>query len=338
FIKALSEDRRSLLRADAWRAFAFILPVFLLLYFDFEKKISALGFYAIIIFLVAIDLSVVDRRYFTKENYQRKRDNSFVANNAADERILQDKSYYRVYNLQGAMSEARTSYAHHSLGGYHGAKLRRYQDLYDSCLLKETNQLYKDAQQGSLDFTKYGVINMLNTKYVVYGPEAANVIPNPNANGAAWFVKEVVPVNSPTEELKKTETIDTKQTAVIDQSKFATSLFEGISLDSANTIQLVEFKPSYLKYETESTTDGLAVFSEIYYPKGWHALIDGKETTLLRANYVLRALKIPQGKHVVEFKFEPKPYLIGNKVTLASSWLVLITFLGCLGLFLKSKN
>ncbi len=338
FIKALSEDRRSLLRADAWRAFAFILPVFLLLYFDFEKKVSALGFYAIIIFLVAIDLSVVDRRYFTKENYQRKRDNSFVAINAADERILQDKSYYRVYNLQGAMSEARTSYAHHSLGGYHGAKLRRYQDLYDSCLLKETNQLYKDAQQGSLDFTKYGVINMLNTKYVVYGPEAANVIPNPNANGAAWFVKEVVPVNSPTEELKKTETIDTKQTAVIDQSKFATSLFEGISLDSANTIQLVEFKPSYLKYETESTTDGLAVFSEIYYPKGWHALIDGKETTLLRANYVLRALKIPQGKHVVEFKFEPKPYLIGNKVTLASSWLVLITFLGCLGLFLKSKN
>ncbi len=338
FVKALSEDRRSLLRADAWRAFAFILPVFLLLYFNFEKKVSALGFYAIIIFLVAIDLSVVDRRYFTKENYQRKRDNSFVANNAADERILQDKSYYRVYNLQGAMSEARTSYTHHSLGGYHGAKLRRYQDLYDSCLLKETNQLYKDAQQGSLDFTKYGVINMLNTKYVVYGPEAANVIPNPNANGAAWFVKEVVSVNSPTEELKKTETIDTKETAVIDQSKFATSLFEGISLDSASTIQLVEFKPSYLKYETESTTDGLAVFSEIYYPKGWHALIDGKETTLLRANYVLRALKIPQGKHVVEFKFEPKPYLIGNKVTLASSWVVLITFLGCLGLFFKSKN
>ncbi len=338
FIKALSEDRRSLLRADAWRAFAFILPVFLLLYFNVEEKVSALGFYAIIIFLVAIDLSVVDRRYFTKDNFQRKRDNSFVANTAADERILQDKSYYRVYNLQGAMSEARTSYAHHSLGGYHGAKLRRYQDLYDSCLLKETQQLYQDAQQGSLDFTKYGVMNMLNTKYVVYGPEAANVIPNPNANGAAWFVKEVVPVNSPTEELKKTETIDTKQTAVIDQSKFAASLYSGISHDSLSSIRLAEFKPAYLKYETESSTDGLAVFSEIYYPKGWQAFVDGKETTLLRANYVLRALKIPQGKHVVEFKFEPKPYLIGNKVTLASSWVVLLVVLGSVGISIRRQE
>ncbi len=338
FVKALSEDRRSLLRADAWRAFAFILPVFLLLYFNFEKKVSAWGFYAIIIFLVAIDLSVVDRRYFTKDNFQRKRDNSFVANNAADERILQDKSYYRVYNLQGAMSEARTSYAHHSLGGYHGAKLRRYQDLYDSCLLKETQQLYSDAQKGSLDFTKYGVMNMLNTKYVVYGPEAANVIPNPNANGPAWFVKEVVAVNSPTEELKKTETINTKQTAVIDQSKFAANLYGGIGYDSLSSIRVAEMKPSYLKYETESAADGLAVFSEIYYPKGWSAFIDGKETPLLRANYVLRALKIPQGKHVVEFKFEPKPYLIGNKVTLASSWLVVVLFIGCLGLFTRENT
>lgn len=338
FVKALSEDRRSLLRADAWRAFAFILPVFLLLYFNFEKKVSAWGFYAIIIFLVSIDLSVVDRRYFTKENFQRKRDNSFLAKNAADERILQDKSYYRVYNLQGAMSEARTSYAHYSLGGYHGAKLRRYQDLYDSCLLKETQQLYKDAQQGSLDFTKYGVMNMLNTKYVVYGPEAANVIPNPNANGPAWFVKEVLAVNSPTEELKKTGTINTKQTAVIDQSKFAANLFGGIGYDSLSNIRLTVFKPPYLKYETESAVDGLAVFSEIYYPKGWNAFVDGKETPLLRVNYVLRALKIPQGKHVVEFKFQPKPYLIGNKVTLASSWLVVLVVAGCIGMTIRKQK
>ncbi|MBI3219241.1 MAG: YfhO family protein [Bacteroidetes bacterium] len=138
--------------------------------------------------------------------------------------------------------------------------------------------------------------------------------------------------------MKKTETIDTKQTAVIDQSKFAATLVEGIAYDSLSSIRLTEFKPAYLKYETESSTDGLAVFSEIYYPKGWHALIDGKETTLLRANYVLRALKIPQGKHVVEFKFEPKPYLIGNKVTLASSWLVVALFIGCLGLFTKENT
>jgi hypothetical protein len=205
-------------------------------------------------------------------------------------------------------------------------------------LLKETQQLYKDAQQGSLDFTKYGVMNMLNTKYVVYGPEAANVIPNPNANGAAWFVKEVVAVNSPTEELKKTETIDTKQTAVIDQSKFAAALFAGIAYDSLSSIRLTEFKPPYLKYETESSADGLAVFSEIYYPKGWIAFIDGKETPLLRANYVLRALKIPQGKHVVEFKFQPKPYLIGNKVTLASGWLVVLVVISSLVISFKEDE
>lgn len=330
FTKALASDRRSLLRADAFRSFAFILSIFVMLYFNVGKKISEIGFYAFLIFMITMDIAIVDRRYFSKENFQRKRDNSFHANTPADEEILKDKSYYRVYNIQGAMAEAKTSYNHHSLGGYHGAKLRRYQDLYDSCILRETQRLFADAQSGQIDFKKYGVLNMLNTKYAVYGPEAGNIIPNPNANGAAWFVKEVVSVNSPTEELKKVGEIDTKSVAVVNGFKP-----QAYKLDSLSKVILNEFKPSYLKYESESTSDGLAVFSEIYYPKGWRAFIDGKETTILRVDYVLRALEIPAGKHVIEFKFEPKPYVVGNKVTMASSWVVLLVMLGCLGFTVK---
>jgi hypothetical protein len=335
FTKAMSADRRSLLRADAFRSLAFIVSIFITLYFNVGKKFSELGFYAFLIFMITLDIAIVDRRYFSKDNFQRKRDTSYHANSAADDEILKDKSYYRVYNLQNPMAEARTSYNHHSLGGYHGAKLRRYQDLYDSCLLRETQQLYRDAQSGGLDFKKYGVLNMLNAKYVKYGDEAGNIIPNPEANGAAWFVREVVGVNSPTEELKQTGELKSRSFAVIDNSKFKIQNFE---YDSLSTIHLQEFKPAYLKYESQSSKNGLAVFSEVYYPKGWHAFVDGKEILILRANYVLRALEIPQGKHTIEFKFEPQPYIVGNKVTLASSWVVLFVLLSCIGLSVKGKD
>jgi hypothetical protein len=202
-------------------------------------------------------------------------------------------------------------------------------------LLEETKRLYRDAQLGGPDFKKYGVLNMLNAKYVVYGPEAGNVIPNAEANGAAWFVKQVVPVNSPTEELNQTGKIDTREMAVIDKSKFKVQDF---AFDSLSSVEMKEFKPAYIKYESQSAVNGLAVFSEIYYPKGWRAFIDSKETLILRANYVLRALEIPQGKHTIEFKFEPQPYLVGNKVTLASSWVVVLVLLGCLGWTIKTEG
>ncbi|HEY5690399.1 MAG TPA: hypothetical protein VIS49_02995, partial [Cyclobacteriaceae bacterium] len=167
FLSALKEDRKALLRADAFRSFAFILGMFLVLYSDARKRISVFGFYAFLIFMVAMDLSIVDRRYFSLDNYQRKRTANFSPT-GADEEILKDKSNYRVYSLQESFSqEARTSYYHNSLGGYHGAKMRRYQDLYDSCLSKETNEFINDAQTGGLQFANYGVLNMLNTKYIV---------------------------------------------------------------------------------------------------------------------------------------------------------------------------
>lgn len=334
FLKALHADRKSLMRDDALRSLLFITSIFIVLYFNLGKKISAFGFYAFLIFMVAMDLSLVDKRYFGKDKFQGKRDNAFIVPNGADQAILQDKSYYRVYSLRSPWTEARTSYFHHSLGGYHGAKLRRYQDLYDSCIIPQTAKLAGDWQARKLEYDTYGAINMLNAKYIVYGPDANNIILNQAANGNAWFVKEIMQVSSPTEELKATGQVNTKDVAVIDNSKFKVQDLK-LTPDSAATILLKDFTPLHIKYETQSSTDGLAVFSEIYYPKGWYAFIDGKETEIIRADYVLRALPVPAGKHDIEFKFEPKPYMIGNKVTLASSWVVLLISLACFGWSMK---
>jgi hypothetical protein len=336
FKVALKKDRLALLRSDAWRAIG-LLAVFAFGIFALLKNfLKPAIVYAVLIVLVWADLALVNSRYFSKENYVRKRDNSVLAATAADEVILQDKDYYRVYNLQGAMAEARTSYFHHSLGGYHGAKLRRYQDLYDSAIAKDTQKLYEDFQAGIPKFAQYHVLNMLNAKYFTYGPDRDNVILNPAANGPAWFVKEILKANSPAEELRLTSLTNTKEVAVVNANL---KLEYGQStIDTIANIKLIERTPPYLKYESESALNGLAVFSEIYYPKGWHAFIDGNEVPLLRANYALRALEVPAGKHTIEFKFEPKPYVIGNKVTMASGWLLLLVVLGTIGWSLKKHE
>jgi len=334
---AMQKDRVALLRSDAWRATWMIL-IFCGAIFALLKNYLKPGLiYPLIIVLIWADLALVDSRYFSKENYKRKRENSFAIPNGADEAILKDKSYYRVYNIESPFTEARTSYFHNSLGGYHGAKMRRYQDLYDSCISLETEQFFQDAKQGSMQFENYSSLNMLNAKYFVYGPDKGNVIINPSANGAAWFVKEVIMVNSPAEELQKIGEIDTKEVAVINGQQ-STVDSGPLTIDSLASIVLIEHQPPYLKYESQSSVKSFAVFSEIYYPKGWHAFIDGNEVPLLRADYVLRALEVPAGKHTIEFKFEPKPYTIGNKVTMASGWVLLLVVLGCLGWTMKEEK
>lgn len=331
FLDALISDRKSLFRSDAFRSLAFITGVFILLYFDVHKKISPVGFYAVLSLMVTFDLSVIDKRYLNDNNFKRKRDNAFFAQTEADQEILKDKSYYRVYNLE--WNEARTSYYHHSIGGYHGAKIRRYQDFYDSCLSFQTRQLITDAQQQQMEMSRYNAINMLNVKYIVFGTQRNNILFNPEANGAAWFASSVAKVNSPTEELKVTCEVDTKSTAVLDVSKFP---IDPKLADSTASINVIEHKPNFLKYESKSSSDGLAVFSEIYYPD-WKAKVDGNEVPVVRVNYILRAIEIPAGDHTVEFSFEPKAYIVGNKVTTASSWLVVLILLGTVGWSLKSR-
>lgn len=326
FTKALVDDRIGLLRGDAFRSMIFMLLAFVAIYFETWKKISAPAFYSFFIILILIDMAVVDKRYLTDDNFRRKRELLTFDMNEADQRILQDKSYYRVYNIRGdAWAEARTSFFHNSIGGYHGAKLRRYQDLYDSCIIRQTYQVFEDARKGQLNPQLYGSINMLNVKYMVY---ETDVLPNPGANGPAWFVNDVKLVNTPNEELKAVCDINTRTTAVVDGSKFKPG---PVAADSTASIAILEHRPNYLKYESQSQNGGLAVFSEIYYEKGWKAFVDGKEAPILRANYVLRALNLPAGKHVVEFRFEPDAYMTGNAITRICSILVLLVLIGCIG-------
>ncbi len=335
FLSALIDDRQALLRSDAIRSLAFIAGVFILLYFNVHKKVSPIGFYVFIILMITIDLSVVNKRYLTENNFKRKRETTFFNPTEADQEILKDNSYYRAYNHDNPMGEARTSYFHQSVGGYHGAKIRRFQEFYDSCISTQHQQLVTDAQQGKTDISGFSAFNMLNVKYIVYGPQRNNILVNTGANGAAWFVTNVEKVNSASEELKKTCDADTRSTAVIDVSKF--SLTSGATADNSSVINLTTHTLKNLTYEYQSSSGGLAVFSEIYFP-GWKATVDGKEVKMLRANFLLRALELPAGSHTVEFTFEPKPYLIGDKITMAGSWLTLIILLASVVLSLREDT
>jgi hypothetical protein len=335
FTEALRDDRRSILRSDALRSLAFIVAAFILIYFDVRKKVPA-GFYATLIFFITVDLAVVDRRYFTKDNYQSRRRNP-IEMSTADRQVLNDKDYFRVLNLNAPMADALTSYYHNSIGGYHGAKLRRYQDLYDSCIYSEINRLIESAQEGEPDFSKLPVINMLNTRYLFYGQNRANVILNRYANGSAWFVTDLRVVPSANDELAAVREIDSRRQAVIDNSRFKIQESKFV-VDSTASIRLITHKPNYLKYESRNVANGLAVFSEIYYPEGWTAILDGKESAILRVNYVLRALEVPAGNHTIEFRFSPRPYTVGNKITQVCSWLILLVALGSIGWSLKNKN
>ena len=223
FLSALRDDRKSLLRSDAIRSFFFIFAIFIVLYFNLIKKVSPWIVCAFISFFVMIDLAVVDNRYFAKENYKRKREAVFTLR-PSEEQVLQDKTYYRVYNTDG---DARASYFFNSVTGYNGAILRRYQDLMDSCLNSHDMALLSaDAQHGSFNFSNYSTLNMLNCKYIIYGEQPNQFIVNTAAAGPAWFVQELVSVASANEELAYVNEIDTRKTAVIDISKFKAPVFD----------------------------------------------------------------------------------------------------------------
>lgn len=336
FVNAMKADRKDLLRSDAFRSLAFITGVFIMLFLNVPGKISPNGFFVFLAFMVMLDLAIVDSRYFSRQNYVPEMMAGEHIATDADNKVLQDKSYYRVFNLNG-FYEANTSFFHNSLGGYSGMRLRRYQELYDSALAIQAEQMYAEGSSGRpLDMTKYGVLNMLNTKYIIYGPAANNVLVNPAANGNAWFPKEIQPVNSANEELSQIAAINTRNVVVIDQSRF--KLRENkTNTDSAAVIKFIEKKPYWQKFESESASGGLGVFSEIYYPVGWKATIDGQETPIYRVDYTLRALEIPAGKHTIEFTFQPGAYVIGNKVTMVASLLLVVVVLGVLFLELRQK-
>jgi hypothetical protein len=338
---AMEKDRENMLQSDAIRSFFLIAIAAALLLLATIKKIPFK--YAIlgVGLLITFDLWTVNRRYLNEDSFQRKTlEANFVAT-AADLAIKQDKSvHYRVLNLQNPFNDARTSFFHHSIGGYSPVKVRRYQDLIENNLSQEIQKTIRYLQSGRFTpdmMSEMNVLNMLNAKYLKFGEEANAIIQNPAALGNAWFVKEVKYVNSPDEEIEALTAFNPKETAIIDKNKFSVTATNYNNAQA--TIQLTSYSPVELIYESNNSEAGLAVFSEIYYPEGWIITIDGQPATMVRANYTLRALEIPAGKHTIRFSFEPSSYSNGNKISAASSIILLLTLIGSFGwIFYEKKN
>ncbi|WP_026461849.1 YfhO family protein [Adhaeribacter aquaticus] len=310
-VDALRADRESMMRSDAFRSLVFILLAAGVLYFYLKNKLTPATTTLVIGLLILIDLWSVDKRYLSKEDFQPRLLETHFEPSPADQAILQDKDLsYRVINMANPFNDARTSYFHKSIGGYHGAKLRRYQDVID-----------QHISQNNVE-----VLNMLNTRYIITGNPQQPVQRNPQALGNAWFVKELIPVNSPDEELAGIKGLYPANEAVVDVSKFPVK--EKQFNQAGSMIRLTEYEPNYLKYVATAVQDGFVVFSEIYYKDGWQAYLDGTPVDHIRVNYILRGMPVPAGNHTIEFKFAPKEYDLGNTVSLISSVLMLLVVVG----------
>ncbi|MFT6866811.1 MAG: hypothetical protein ACJA08_001649 [Cyclobacteriaceae bacterium] len=323
-ISAIREDRASLLRRDALRALFFIITFSAIIWAYFKKKISTTVVVAGLILITFLDTFLLSKRFLKEESFSKSPASNYFKPTSADTYVMNlAQSGDRVLNLQGPFNEARTSYYHESLGGYHGAKIRRYQDLIENSISPEMNTMIEKLQKGRRDFSGMPAINMLNARFIMAGNTKEAVLENPNALGNAWIVSGIIAVDSPDKELESVRSFNPLLSAIIDQSKFD---LPKISSTAIGTVEVLKRSPNEIIYKADVTGDALAVFSEIYYDKGWKASVDGQETKILRANYVLRALPLSAGSHEIKFSFEPKSYQTGNTIMWICSVLVLILF------------
>lgn len=349
----LVDERFKMFRVDAIKAIIYVGITAALLFLSLKKKLNQ-NIVIIVIGLVSLfDLWSVNKRYLNNQNFvdkafaenpfqtensdllmQKVGDNPNLAsllNQAKVNQTLEaisekDKTHYRIYNqVLGTFSETNTSYFKSSIGGYHAVKLRRYDDLI--------NEYF-----GKMDTAKVPrILNMLNTKYMIFGDqEKPDAVLNPNANGNAWFVSEVKFVDNPNEEIRQIGEIDSKKTAII--SKDDRKYFEGkpIAADSAAFLSLTKYQPNELEFKSQSKTPQLAVFSEIYYPKGWKMLIDGNEVPYIKADYLLRAVHVPAGNHVIKMVFEPAVIAKGKMISMLAFGVFLLLSLG--GIYWLYRN
>ncbi len=348
YIYGLEQARMEIFKADAIRSFAFIIISAALLWiYSAVKPFKESYLLMALAVLFLADMWIVDKRYLNEKHFQKK---SFARNEfkktPSDEMILKDADPdYRVLSyLHSPFNDGYTPYYHKSIGGYHGAKLRRYQEIVDRYLNYEIQmvaQAYQNDTTGSISglFSKTNVINMLNTKYVIFKPTEYEL--NWNALGHSWFVDDYEIVENADAEIAALARFNPKKTAIIDKRfKSVTDKLpeaEFFSLDTGY-IQLVSYKPNHLTYKSATNKERLAVFSEIYYNKGWNAYVDGFPTEHIRVNYILRGMIIPKGVHNIEFKFEPKTYSISQKVAMGSSILVVLLLLGLIAYSYKTKT
>ena len=330
YVEALKEDRQSLLVSDTLRTLILVLLAAGAIFYFLKEKLSETLLIVVFTVLIVFDLVSVDREYVNTSNFiaARQVDKPYQQT-AADKTVLNDNGHFRVLDVsrEGQRKPARTAYFHNSLSGYHAAKMNRFEALLDFYIF--------NRERNSTE-----VLNMLNTKYVLTEDQSGRVEASTRytqPNGNAWFISDVETVNSGDEALLALDSLNTKNKAVVLKSiaeEF--KLKSKYQRDSLTSIKLISHKPNNLKYESNNTKDGLAVFSELYYYKGWNAYIDGKLTPHLRINYALRALPIVKGNHTIEFKFEPEVVKTGSKITLGSSILFVILLL--LGGFYQFKK
>lgn len=349
------DQRQALIRSDAWRSLLFVLAGFGVTYwyaytlYNKEKKNATLIAGVALTVLIVADMWPVDKRFCNDDMYVSKKDEqkAFVMQ-PYEKQILQDDSYFRVLNLStNTFNEARTGYYLHSIGGYSAAKLRRYQDLIDMHISREMNplmqvaartggRLFADSQQGAV----FPVLNMLNMKYAVMPTQSGEPVPvvNPWAYGAAWLVDEVLTVNTPNEEMDALGTVDLKHVAVADK-EFAKILAGANTPNESDKITFAEYKPNRLTYKVNLTNDRVAVFSEIYYPHGWHLYCGNfGEQPIARVNYMLRAARLPAGEYELTMVFDPEAVKKGDMLSIGCMVVFLLTLLAAIWQYCRGRK
>jgi len=329
FINNLIADRKDMLIYDTIRNLIFVLIFTGCIYLHLIGKLKSTFLMLILIFLSIIDMNLINNRFIKENSFMRKNKENFTLTEA-DKKILNNNlSKERVLNLQNPFNEATTSYHHHSVGGYHGAKLRRYQDLIEFGISNEINDVIKTIQNRSNDFSKLNIINMLNVGYFKFNNTSNGVIKNNFQFGKAWYVSKLEKVKNPKEEIEKLRNQNLKNTAIVDNSKFPNLKNE---YNSDGTIITESYKPYQMIYKTSNLEVSFLVFSEIFYPKGWEVYINNQPSNFVRVNYILRGLEIPAGENTIEIKFKPNSYVYGNLITKYSS-LILILLIPIILLF-----
>ncbi|PQJ79047.1 YfhO family protein [Polaribacter porphyrae] len=315
-IDALIADRKSILLFDTLRSLGFVVATGAVLWFLLNKKLKQHIAVILVASFILVDLISVDRKYVSEKEFKpaKRIEKPFTAS-SADKLILQDTSHFRVGNFIGnPMEDGSTSYFHQSIGGYHAAKMGRYNELFDYQIAKNNME----------------VLNMLNTKYFIVEnkqrqPQAQV---NPDANGNAWFVDKVLTVTSANEEIKALDSLNTKTIAVLNVNKFNEVGNLTFDKDSTATIELIEYDLNKLIYKSNTQKEQFAVFSEIYYKDGWNTYINGQLQPHYQVNYVLRGMKVPVGENEIIFKFEPKVIQQGGFISIASYLILIVVTIG----------
>ncbi len=319
-------DRESLARADAIRTLIFVLITFGLMWAYLKQKFNATVLSVAFLAVILVDMWQVDKRYLSNDSFTEKQDTRDIQPREVDQFIMRDTDPdYRVFDMtQSILQDALSPYFHKSIGGYSAARLKRYDELIESQFSKSINN---------------DVLDMLNTKYIISADpktQTATMKANSTACGNAWFIQSVKFARNADEEMQAISSFDPKKEAIVDQQYKSLAESKPHPIDGSATIKLTSYNPDHMVYESGSQTEQIAVFSEIYYDKGWKMLIDGAEQPYFRADYLLRAAKIPVGNHKIEFIFHPASYYTGEGISLASSILLVIFLAGAF--FMESKK